>query len=162
MEGSPFMTQPVVTRTGETGVPLYRVLVRLSRLLRNTTPAGELTLTQLSTLAVVQSCGSTRVTDLANHLGIAAATTSRMIENLCESGLVDRTPDEADQRATRVRITPSGEAALVRLHESGTAWLDVRLATLGQEELEALAAALPALEQLAVNDLPGQYPTEKS
>jgi DNA-binding MarR family transcriptional regulator len=143
----------------EVGVPLYRVLVRLSRLLRNTTPAGELTLTQLSTLAVVQSCGSTRLTDLASNLGIAAATTSRMIEGLCERGLVERTPDPADQRATQVTITATGEAALVRLHESGTAYLDTRLAELDADGLEALAAALPALEQLAVNETPS--PTER-
>ncbi|MCU1679427.1 MAG: transcriptional regulator, MarR family [Amycolatopsis sp.] len=139
----------------EVGVPLYRALVRLSRRLRSTTPAGELTLTKLSTLAVVQSSGSSRVTDLASKLGIAAATTSRMIDSLGELGLVERTPDPDDQRATRVTITASGEAALERLHESGTAYLDIRLAELGEAELKALVAALPALEQLAVNEIPG-------
>jgi DNA-binding MarR family transcriptional regulator len=141
--------------SAEVGVPLYRVLVRLSRRLRSTTPIGELTLTKLSTLAVVRASGACRVTDLASKLGIAAATTSRMIDNLSELGLVGRTPDPADQRATRVRITASGEAALDRLHESGTAYLDARLAELGEAELQALVAALPALEQLALNEIPG-------
>jgi DNA-binding MarR family transcriptional regulator len=138
----------------EVGVPLYRVLVRLSRRLRSTTPTGELTLTKLSTLAVVRAGGASRVTDLASKLGIAAATTSRMIDSLSELGLVERTADPDDQRATRVRITASGDAALDRLHESGTAYLDTRIAELGESELKALIAALPALEQLALNENP--------
>jgi DNA-binding MarR family transcriptional regulator len=134
------------------GIPLYGLLVRLSRALRGNTPAGELTLMQLSTLSVVGLCGPTRLGDLAARLGIAPPTTSRMIENLCERGLVSRKPDPDDQRATQIVLTASGEAAVAKLREQGTGYVAARLAALDPDQLRALVSALPALEELAAND----------
>ena len=134
------------------GIPLYGLLVRLARALRGNTPAGELTLMQLSTLSVVGLCGPTRLGDLAARLGIAPPTTSRMIENLCERGLVSRKPDPDDQRATQIVLTASGEAAVAKLREQGTGYVAARLEVLDPDQLRALVSALPALEELAANE----------
>lgn len=143
-----------VTSSGEAiGIPLHGLLVRLSRVLRGNTAAGELTLTQLSTLSVVGLCGPTRLGDLATRLGIAPATTSRMIDNLAERGLVSRTPDPDDQRANQIVLTALGEAAVAKLREQGTGYLGTRLDVLDPDQLRALVAALPALEALAMNEV---------
>jgi DNA-binding MarR family transcriptional regulator len=137
----------------DVGIALYRVLVRLSRLLRSNTPVGELTLTQLSTLAVVEASGSTRLGDLAAQIGVAAPSLSRMIESLCERGLVARTADSRDHRATHLVLSPSGKAALAEVRERGTGYLVSRIGALDLDQLCALAVALPALEQLGMNDV---------
>jgi DNA-binding MarR family transcriptional regulator len=136
------------------GISLYGVLVRLSRALRSHTPDGELTLMQLSTLSVVGLCGPTRLGDLAARLGIAPPTTSRMIENLVERGLVSRNPDPDDQRATLVGLTAFGEATVAKLREQGTGYLGKRLDALDPDQLRALIAALPVLEEIAANEVP--------
>jgi DNA-binding MarR family transcriptional regulator len=113
---------------------------------------GGLTLTQLSTLAVVKARGPIRLGDLAVRIGVAAPSLSRMIESLCERGLVARTADSRDHRATHLVLSPSGSAALAEVRERGTGYLVSRIGALDQ--LRALAAALPALEQLGMNDVP--------
>jgi DNA-binding MarR family transcriptional regulator len=136
----------------DVGISLYLVLIRLSRLLRNNSAVGELTLTQVSTLAVAEACGPTRLGGLAARMGVAAPTLSRMIENLCERGLLDRMHDLHDHRATQVVLSPAGKAVLADLRERGIDYLTTRIAILDANQLAALAAALPALEQLGVND----------
>jgi len=138
----------------DTWYPLYHVLVRLSRLLRNHTPAGQLTLTQVSTLAVIEVSGPIRLGDLAVRLGITAPTTSRMVESLCEREMVGRRSDPCDQRATQVLLHPAGSAVLEALREHGTEYLVSRLAVLQDDQLRTLVAALPALERLAA--IPGE------
>jgi DNA-binding MarR family transcriptional regulator len=115
---------------------------------------GGLTLTQLSTLAVVKARGPIRLGDLAVRIGVAAPSLSRMIESLCERGLVARTADSRDHRATQVMLSPSGSAALGEVRERGTGYLVSRIGALDLDQLRALAAALPALEQLGMNDVP--------
>jgi DNA-binding MarR family transcriptional regulator len=138
----------------DVGIPLYRVLIRLSRLLRKKTSGGELTLTQLSTLAIAEDCGPTRLGALAARIGVAAPTLSRMIESLCERELLDRAPDPHDHRATRVVLSPSGKAVLEELRERGIGYLSTRIDILDERQLAALTAVLPVLEQLAVNESP--------
>ncbi len=63
--------------------------------------------------------GPVRPTRLAAALGISAAATSRLIEALANAGLVTRTPDPDDARATLIVLTDQGVAAATTLHEEG-------------------------------------------
>jgi DNA-binding MarR family transcriptional regulator len=63
--------------------------------------------------------GPVRPTALAASLGISAAATSRLIESLASAGLVARTPDPDDARATRVALTEQGVTSATSLHEEG-------------------------------------------
>ncbi len=63
--------------------------------------------------------GPVRPTALAGILGISAAATSRLLEALAAAGLVTRTPDPDDARATRIALTEQGVAAATVLHEEG-------------------------------------------
>src|SRR4051812_16308448 len=53
--------------------------------------------------------------DLARSLGIEGPTLTRHLDNLEESGLVERRRSEEDRRAVRVAVTPAGEAAYASL-----------------------------------------------
>jgi len=63
--------------------------------------------------------GPMRPSAVAAELGLSPAGTSRLIESLATAGLVTRTPDPDDARATRIALTEQGVAAAVALHEEG-------------------------------------------
>ena len=56
--------------------------------------------------------GALRMTDLATVLDLDASTVSRHVRTLEDRGLVDRTTDPADGRATRLAVTDEGRERL--------------------------------------------------
>jgi DNA-binding MarR family transcriptional regulator len=126
-------------------------IARLSRRLRRHELAG-LTPTQLSALATVERAGPLRLGDLAAAEGIAPSTLTRLVTALEERGYVDRCPVPGDARASTLTIAPPGRAILERIRQESTSVLADSLRTLTSEQVAALAAALPALEQLVDAD----------
>jgi DNA-binding MarR family transcriptional regulator len=137
------------TESGVIDVTRLRVAIaRLSRRLRRHELAG-LTPTQLAALSTVERSGPLRLGDLAAAEGIAPSTLTRLVAVLEELGYVQRCADPKDARASTLAITPKGHETLERLRAEGTALLTESLMLLTPGERAALAAALPALEQLA-------------
>ncbi len=126
-------------------------IARLSRRLRRHQLAG-LTPTQLSALATVEKIGPLRLGDLAAAEGIAPSTLTRLVTVLEDAGYVQRHTEPGDARASRLAITPDGQAVLARIREETTRVLAGMLADLTPEQKWAIAAALPALEHLAGPD----------
>jgi DNA-binding MarR family transcriptional regulator len=50
----------------------------------------------------------TRISDLADRLGVSKQAVSELVDDLEAAGVVKRTPDPADARAKRVTFTPKG------------------------------------------------------
>src|SRR6266516_2327833 len=96
--------------------------------------------------------GPLRLGDLAAAEGIAPSTLTRLVTALEERGYVDRCPVPGDARASTLAIAPAGRAVLERIRQESTTVLAESLRMLTGEQLAALAAALPALEQLAGTD----------
>ena len=145
-EGRQISTQPAGPVID---APRLRVAIaRLSRWLRRHELAG-LTPTQLSALATVDRIGPLRLGDLAAAEGIAPSTLTRLVTVLEERGYVERCPVPGDARASTLAITAAGHAVLERIRQESTSVLAESLRTLTSEQLATLAAALPALEQLA-------------
>lgn len=140
------------TEVGVIDVTRLRVAIaRLSRRLRRHELAG-LTPTQLAALSTVERSGPLRLGDLAAAEGIAPSTLTRLVAALEDLGYVQRCTDPRDARASTLAITPKGHETLERLREEGTALLTESLRLLTPEQRAALAAAVPALEQLAGPD----------
>ena len=127
---------------------LRMALSRLSRTVRRRNLAG-LTPTQLSALATVDASGPLRLGDLAAAEGIAPSTLSRLVTALEESGYVQRSAVPGDARASMLSITPGGGAVIERVREESTMVLAGMLDQLTTGQRAAIAAALPALEQLS-------------
>jgi DNA-binding MarR family transcriptional regulator len=123
-------------------------VLRLSRRLRKHDLAG-LTPSQLSTLASVGVCGPVRLGDLAAAERIAPSTLTRLVNVLEDRGYLLRQPAPDDARAFLVTMTDSGRDVLERIRAEATSLLSEILSTLPADQLAALEAALPALEQLA-------------
>jgi DNA-binding MarR family transcriptional regulator len=123
-------------------------VLRLARRLRKHDLAG-LTPSQLSTLATVGQQGPVRLGDLAASERIAPSTLTRLISVLEGRGYVRREAAPADARAYLVTVTDEGQDVLERIRREATSMLTDILRELPPDQLAALSAALPALEQLA-------------
>jgi DNA-binding MarR family transcriptional regulator len=107
---------------------------------------------QLSALVTVEEHGPLRLSDLARREAVTAPTMSRVLASLDEQGLVVRTPDPQDARGVLITLSVEGATRLDEVRSHRTALVARRLARLDAVQLGALAAAMPALEALLVDD----------
>jgi len=149
--GTASLAEPTLAGLSRPAIDPARLRVavlRLSRRLRKHDLAG-LTPSQLSTLASVGVCGPVRLGDLAAAERIAPSTLTRLVNVLEDRGYLLRQPAPDDARAFLVTMTDSGRDVLERIRAEATSLLSEILSTLPADQLAALEAALPALEQLA-------------
>jgi DNA-binding MarR family transcriptional regulator len=126
---------------------LDRRLAGVSQLLRAQAHRGR-SLGALLVLRRLDSEGPLRVTDLAAAERVAQPTMTGLVGRLEQEGLVRKTRDAADARAVRVELTPAGHEQLAAVRATRAAVLQERLDRLDDGARAALAAALPALDQL--------------
>jgi DNA-binding MarR family transcriptional regulator len=117
-----------------------RVLARLSRLMERA--SGDLSLPHYRVLAAIAD-GDERATRLAERLALGKPTISASVDALCRRGLLAREAVAGDHRASALRLTPAGDAALAGAESA----MVQRLALLASQSPEAAeaVAALPAL-----------------
>jgi DNA-binding MarR family transcriptional regulator len=89
--------------------------------------------------------GGTNPTDLARSSLITSGAMTARLNRLEGAGLIERTPDAADRRAVRVRLTATGERLAERALAAVLAADEHFLAPLDPAQREALAAALKPL-----------------
>jgi DNA-binding MarR family transcriptional regulator len=106
----------VTTRTPtlsiSSGQELVVSLLTVARRLRSRLPEGRIDPAMMFVLHHVQARGSLRVSELAACMGLDASTASRHIRQLESGGYLARTDDPGDRRASQVRLTRRGRAAL--------------------------------------------------
>jgi DNA-binding MarR family transcriptional regulator len=121
-------------------VAAIRALVRLARLLERACP--ELSLAHYRVLAAV-AAGDRQASRVAVRLALAKPTISASVDALCRRGLLTREDVAGDQRATALRLTPSGRAVLREAEAAMSARLEQVLS-----RTEDADAAVPALARL--------------
>ena len=115
--------------TGVTaGQSLVVSLLAVSRRLKARLPQGNLDPAMMFVLHQVQANGSLRVSELAGCMGLDASTASRHVRHLEDGGYLARTGDPGDRRASRIRLTPKGRAALARAMRARAAVVDRAIA----------------------------------
>lgn len=125
---------------------LAYVAGKFNRRLRSAT--GGLSHGLLSALASVRKAGPIRFADLAQIEQVSAPSITRLIAELEGRGLVTRSPDPHDRRASLVRVTPQGEDAVLRARAARGAVVAELLDVLSDSESDAIVTALPALERM--------------
>jgi DNA-binding MarR family transcriptional regulator len=95
---------------------LSEAFVSVARQLRgvsqDTLAPWDITPGNLRALRVLSRHGTMRLSELSDHLHIAARSTTEVVDALESRDLVRRRPDPADRRATLVEVTEHGASVL--------------------------------------------------
>jgi DNA-binding MarR family transcriptional regulator len=89
----------------------WGVARRLRHQTRQTLSPWDVTPSQSRALNVLMRHGVLRLSELSDHLHIAPRSTTEVVDDLQQRGLVERRPDPADRRATLVALTGAGAEA---------------------------------------------------
>ena len=103
---------------------------------RNEAPAA-----QWRTLSLLRDHGPQRVGDLAALSRVTQPGMTRLVAQMAEAGLLERTADDSDSRATLVSATPAGLAALDEWMQVLSDALAPRFADLSDDDWAAMRRA---------------------
>ena len=131
---------------------LRPVVLRLARGLRKETEQVGITARQATLLWLIKRSPGLSLAELAAEEDISPPALSGHVDRLENAGLVARERSETDRRRVGLRLTDEGEQLLRRVRARRTTWLAARTRSLEPEELEAIEAALPALQRLIGDD----------
>jgi len=140
---------PSYSSSADVAARLAMVIGRMNRRIRSASDG--LNYSSLSALATVSKAGSIRLADLAEREVVAAPSITRIVADLERRGLVTRRVNETDRRAFLIEATESGEQALAAARAKRAVLVTKLLQELSPAELQAVAAALPALERAIEN-----------
>ena len=143
------MTTSAATAASEAELAsrLRLAVTRLARRLRTQLP-GELSPSQLATMATVERLGPLTLGELSAAERVKPPTMTKIVACLEEQGLVTRTVDPSDRRVARVEATAAGLAFLEDSRQSKDAYLATRLRTLSPEDRRTLERAAEVLERI--------------
>jgi DNA-binding MarR family transcriptional regulator len=107
--------------------------------------------TALPSVAQVRALGHVKrrpgisITDVAQHLGVAKATASVLVETLIGRGLLGRAPRKGERRAAALTITPRGDRLLREARASTRERIAAAVAPLSARERGAIVSGLELL-----------------
>jgi DNA-binding MarR family transcriptional regulator len=131
---------------------LRPVLLRLSRELRKETEQLGVTARQATLLWLVKRSPGLSLAELAAEEGISPPALSGHVDRLEAAGLLERVRSTEDRRRVGLRLTDEGTRLMRRIRARRTTWLADRLGALEPAELQAVEAAIPALQRLLGDD----------
>ncbi|NRQ50470.1 MarR family winged helix-turn-helix transcriptional regulator [Aeromicrobium stalagmiti] len=111
-------------------------------------PQSSLSRTAAATLSVLERLGPQRITTLADHESVSQPAMTGLVQRLEASGLVRRSADPVDGRATLITITEIGSKELAARRLAHDEAITARLTTLSGYDRALLAAAAPAITHL--------------
>lgn len=145
MQTSPFvLTEPIpVPDTAEDA--LMSLMMALGRRMRQRQPGDAIDYSAFPILKLLSHQGPMRLSALAQVLGLDASTVSRHARQLEDRGLLERTEDPDDGRASRVAVSGHGNACLGQAFETRRHLLTSALDGWTDEERETLRSLLQRL-----------------
>ena len=126
---------------------LMSLMMALGRQLRQRQPGDAIDYSAFPVLKVLSHQGPMRLSALASALGLDASTVSRHARQLEDRGLLERTGDPDDGRASRVAVSTLGVACLAQGFETRRRLLTHALDGWTDEERETLRTLLHRLVQ---------------
>jgi len=109
----------------EVGVMIRRIRRVIGERARSVHP--ELQSSSYLMLTWLNQHGAQRSSAMAEAFGIDKGAISRQVQHLLDLGLVDRSPDPVDGRATLVSATTDAAVRIAEVNDDRRRWLDERL-----------------------------------
>ena len=85
-------------------------------------------------------------TELADMLDLQPISLTRLLDGLCDNGMIERRPDPSDRRAKRLFLTAAARPLLNRLSDLGEEVMGMALAGVDRVEAKALLAQLSIIK----------------
>lgn len=146
------MISDVTLTREQVAAELRPVLLRLARDLRRETEQLGVTARQATLLWLVKRSPGLSLAELAAEEGISPPALSGHVDRLERAGLLERIRSSGDRRRVGLRLTDEGERLMRSVRARRTTWLAGRMRVLDDSDLEAIAAALPALLRLVAGE----------
>jgi len=102
----------------------------------------ELNASSYMLLSTLHEHGARRAADLAELFALDKGSVSRLVHQLLELGLIARSPDPADRRASLLTVTDDAVRRIAAVHEGRREHFDDRLAAWDPTDIEELAERL--------------------
>ena len=132
-----------MTREDDVLLDLARTVMGIST--RAADQLGALSVVQLRALTVLRHSGGANLNRLAEGMGVAVSTASRLADRLVAAGWVDRQPSPRSRREVALVMTPRGEDVLARYDGLRLTGLRQLLDALPADRREAVLDALADL-----------------
>jgi DNA-binding MarR family transcriptional regulator len=111
-------THPALDFTADSPEEAVLLMVmQIGKRMRQRQPGDEVDPATVPVLHMLSCAGAIRLSELAARMQLDASTVSRHARQLEERGLISRTGDPDDRRASRVEITELGHKALTTSFE---------------------------------------------
>lgn len=102
---------------------------------------------QWALLKRLESNQGLKQTELAEMLDLQPITVTRLVDRLCDSGLIERRADPNDRRAKRLFLTPAAQPLMDRLDTLGHDLMNAILEGLPPEKTDAALTYLGAMRE---------------
>ncbi len=122
---------------------------------------ADLSLPQFRALSFINRRGSASLTDVAEHLGLALPSTSKLIDGLVERKLVTREFDRTDRRRVILELSPRGHSLLQVAIRATQTHLSEMLARLSSNEMATVTQAMQLLRLLFASEREREMPLER-
>ena len=109
---------------------------------------GQLSESQAELLRLVTYRPGVSVSVAAAELGLVPNTASTLVTKLSCAGLLERTPDPADRRVSRLRLSESAQQVMDATAQTRRAVLTDLLDELDEQQIGVLAKGLEVLDQM--------------
>jgi DNA-binding MarR family transcriptional regulator len=126
---------------------VMEVSIRVMRRVRGVLRGGSegLSFTQVRSLGCLHQSPGVSLSDVSDHLGLQAPTTSKTIEELVQAGLVRRDVAPDDRRRVTLHLTRDGARTLERSIAPARKALAEVISPLNPEEREVVRQAMSLL-----------------
>lgn len=125
------------------------MLGQLARRLRSQSNKGDLSLSQLAVLGMLDREGTATVTALARAEGVRTQSMGATVAALQEAGLVDGAPDPADGRQVMLSLTESARSLIKASRAAREDWLSQTIRSqLTSAEQQELAGVVRLLRRI--------------
>jgi MarR family transcriptional regulator for hemolysin len=98
--------------------------------------------------------------DLADSLDIQPITLTRLVDRLCDSGLIERRADPSDRRAKLLYLTPAARPLLERISTQVEVLAEEVLAGLDPDAIDAVRAQLGIARENLRQAIAGKAPQD--
>lgn len=123
------------------------------------THSSDISLHQFRAMLFIRHNSGASLSMVAEFLGLALPTASKLIDELVELRHVARRSDEVDRRRIILTLTGQGDTALELMDSEATALMEQKLAPLTIEECRTIISAMDILRNVVAPAMSGQDDT---